>query len=77
MHTTTKKRKWTSCYREVISLGLWDEPNWQRTYEKHKAEMTDIFNDYVLEKEDAILRKSVELMNEKKKSAWRRKGNVV
>ena len=29
--------------------------------------MTDIFNDYVLEKEDAILRKSVELMNEKKK----------
>jgi len=62
-----KKRKWTSCYREVISLGLWDEPNWQRTYEKHKAEMTDIFNDYVLEKEDAILRKSVELMNEKKK----------
>ena len=47
----TKKRKWTSCYREVLSLGLWDEPNWQETYEHHKSQMENVFNEYIFEKQ--------------------------
>ena len=70
----TKKRKWTSCYREVLSLGLWDEPNWQEAYKHHKSQMENVFNEYIFEKQgEKLLRRSQEIVEKKKKAGRNRK----
>ena len=56
-----KVKKWADCYQEVLSLGMYDDPQWVAIRKKHEQEAEETFQNYIIEKDDeALLRKSAE-----------------
>ena len=61
-----KVKKWPDCYREVLCLGMYDDPQWVDAREEHDQEAEETFAGYMTEKEDEVLlRQSVETQSMK------------
>jgi hypothetical protein len=46
------KEKWADCVRQVLALGMYDDPSWEQIRLEHDNKAEEVYNKYILEKED-------------------------